>query len=537
MELLTPQQIWKGYDPSALPLNTYVLTDEKSGNRRVITAYFSGPTTTDGVTRVFVRCIAPASKGRYPAVVFMPDAVRADAERSAEELAGLGYVVVVPDYAGTRENDFRYTIYPRSLGCANWKAERLDEYPSDLRFNCWSVWAEIGMRTVTYAAGLDFVDCERIAVVGAGIASSAALKAAALDRRIKCAVTLYSNGKKDTHSDDPNYLTYKVALADEAYAPMVRVPLLMMIASNDTDGQTDDMSDLFSLIPEDSGSRLSVSERASRSIGGKQRENVRLWLDKYLRGSSAEIPSEPEVTASASERKLYYNVKADPACETELFVSRGTDEPALRNWSKAKLMLVGDGEYIAHADVYDAGEKIYAFANARLPGGMSVSSPITEKLPSQMGVDASPMTANRLIYDGDMGADDWTEYSPAGTSATPGTGSGPFGIGGVTASGELGTFKLGDPVYRGREGYLLQIMLYSEKPQFVTFKVTAEVRPGKYAEFTHTESVSPEDGWRKVTLEVTDFKSLSGICENWEKVFGMSIVAENPVIVASMLWV
>ena len=536
MELLTPQQIWKGCDPSALPLNVNMLTDVRRDGLREVTAYFSGPTTTDGVVRVFARCLAPAGKGRFPAVVLMPD-VGSDAENIAVRLADLGYAVVMPDYAGRRRDTFRYTVYPRSLVTSEWAPERLTEYPTDLRFNCWSVWAEIGMRAVTYAASLDFADGERVAVIGAGVASSAALKAAALDRRIKCAVMLYSNGRKDARSDDAACLTYKVALADEAYAPMVRVPLLMMIASNDSDGKADDMSDLFSLIPEETGSRLSVSERTNRTIGGAQQSNIRLWLDKYLRGGDCVVPAVPEVSAAASERKLYYNVKADPACETELFISRGTDAPALRNWSKAVLMLVGDGEYIARADVYDASEKIYAFANARLPGGISVSSPITEKLPSQLGVDATPMTTNRLIYDGDAGADDWTEYTRTDAS-TPETGSGPFGIGGVMATrGTLGTFKLGDPAYRGKEGYLLQIMLYSETAQFVTITVKAEIKAGKYAEFTHTESVSPEDGWRKITLEATDFKSPAGVCESWEKVFGLTLSADKTIIVASMLWV
>ena len=83
----------------------------------------------------------------------------------------------------------------------------------------------------------------------------------------------------------------------------------------------------------------------------------------------------------------------------------------------------------------------------------------------------------------------------------------------------------------------MQIMLYSETAQFVTITVKAEIKAGKYAEFTHTESVSPEDGWRKITLEATDFKSPAGVCESWEKVFGLTLSADKTIIVASMLWV
>lgn len=537
MELMTPQQIWKGYDASVLPLGISVLADRREGDMRVITAYFNGPTTTDGVVRVFSRCVVPAGKGKYPAVVFMPDVGRT-CDDDVMWLAKSGYAVIVPDYAGRRDDSPEYTIYPASLKNAEYSPERLTEYPADLRFNCWSVWAEIGMRTLSYAARLECVDGSRMAIIGEGVASSAALKASALDKRLACAITLYSSGHTaEDDNENPDCLTYKVALADAAYAPMVGTPLLMMIASNEADGSTDEMSDVYSLIPECADARLSISERTSHAIGVKQRADVGLWLKKYLCGEG-EIPSEPELTASASERKLYYNIKSDPACETELFVSRGTSEPPLRNWSKIKLMLVGEGEYIAHVDVYNVKEKIYAFVNSRLPNGMSVSSPICEKLPAQLGIAETPLTNNRLIYDGEMGIDDWSEEASMASSDTLSVVSGPFGIAGVSAaSGALRTFKLGDPVFRGKEGYLLQIMIYSPEAQDVTLTVTASVRGRKYAEFSHIVHIVPDDNWRKLTLEASDFKSPYGSCESWDEVFGVRISGSAPVIVASMLWV
>lgn len=536
MELMTPQQIWKGYDPSALPLNTDVLSDRRNGERRVLTAYFSGPTTTDGVVRVFARCFLPAGKKKYPVVVYMPEAGR-NADADAERLADAGYAVIVPDYAGKRDDSPYYTIYPKSLAFGNYAPERLTEYPSDLRFNCWNVWAEIGMRALSFAEQLDCADCSRMAVIGEGTASSAAIKAAAVDGRLSCAVTMFSGGIRAEKSDAPDCLAYKVALADAAYAPMVGVPLLMMIASNDADGKADEMSEVFSLIPGQTGSRLSVSERASGYIGFRQRGDVAMWLEKYLCGRG-EIPSSPELTASSSEHKLYYNIKTDPGCETELFVSRGVDAPALRNWSKTQLIVVGDGEYIAHADVYDVEEKIYAFVNARSSSGMSVSSPILEKLPAMLGITETPLTNSRLIYDGDMGADDWSEDASSATEETLCVREGPFGISGVSsAAGSLCTFKFGDPVFRGREQYLLQIMIYSESEQQVTFTVATASGGGKSGEFSHTETLSPGDNWRKLTLGASDFKSPFGVCESWEDVFGLKIVGKAPVIVASMLWV
>ena len=81
-------------------------------------------------------------------------------------------------------------------------------------------------------------------------------------------------------------------------------------------------------------------------------------------------------------------------------------------------------------------------------------------------------------------------------------------------------------------------LLANEKVVKVGAAINDDIRGlQKYAEFTHTESVSPEDGWRKITLEATDFKSPAGVCESWEKVFGLTLSADKTIIVASMLWV
>lgn len=80
-------------------------------------------------------------------------------------------------------------------------------------------------------------------------------------------------------------------------------------------------------------------------------------------------------------------------------------------------------------------------------------------------------------------------------------------------------------------------MIYSESEQQVTFTVATASGGGKSGEFSHTETLSPGDNWRKLTLGASDFKSPFGVCESWEDVFGLKIVGKAPVIVASMLWV
>lgn len=538
MEIVTPQLIWKGYDASVLPLNVSTVSKRVFEGVTVSDAYFNGSTVTDGVVRVSVRSFIPEKSGSIPVVVYMPDVSRSaeSAEEMCRRIADWGYIAVMPDYAGVRDDTYRYTLYPKSLSSANFSPECLTSYPDDARFNCWTVWAEIAMRSITYACSLGNADSERVAVIGEGVASSAAIMTAAVDGRPKCAITLFSARREMKLTSDDRELKYKVALDDAAYAPMIKIPLLMMIASNEEDGSADEMSEVFSLIPSESGSRLSVSERAVHSIGAKQRDNIKLWLKKYLTGKG-NIPDTPELTATGSEGKLYFNVKVHQPCLPDLFVSQNMPRAELRNWRKAEPVSVGENEYIARVDVYNIKEKVYAFVNTALPDGMSVSSPIYEKLPASLGVEQSGAEATRLIYEGDEGVDDWTDHA-SGVQETPlSSAEGPFGISGVCGS-SLATFKLGDPAFRGKDGYLLQMMIYSAKAQTVTLTVTADDgEKGDYSEYSCSVDLLPEDGWRKLTLGSEEFKSPFGVCENWADVVCLRINGDFPVIISGMLWV
>ncbi len=538
MEILTPQIVWKGYDASALPLGVSVLADTKSGGERTLLAYFNGPTTTDGVARVFVRCVLPSSRKPLPVVVYLPDAATPVSSVDCRELISRGYAAVIADWAGERADDPRYTLYPRSMSYADFRPERLTELPDDMRFNCRTVWAEIAMRALTFAAGLEGVDPERMALIGAGAGAGAALKALAVDPRPQCGALLFPSGAHPEESEGQDYLKYKVALTDEAYAPMIKRPVLMMLASNESDGSLDDMCEVFSLIPRSSNPRLSISARADHSVGAEQRGDIAAWLDLYLRGKGS-APASPELTASCSECVLYYNVKAPAGSTPELYVAQGRPQPAYRNWRKGKLIVVGEDEYIARTDIYDVKAPVYAFATATMPeGGMSLSTPVLVRTPALLGVAQTPAPSARLLYDGEMGTDDWIARSAAGEENRLVMRAGPFGIEGVSDErGDMFTFKPGDKWSGGAEGALLQIMIYSPEAQDAEFIATAPDEDGEPEEFSHTVRLDPCDGWRKLTLRSEDFKSPGAVCPEWPSIVSLGVRSASPVVIASMLWV
>lgn len=541
MELLTPQLMWKGYDPSILPLATSILSDKTEGGKRFLTARFNGSFSTDGVSRVYVRAVLPIGK-QSPTVIFAPDAYQSVNSVSIDAYTSAGYGVIVVDYAGERDDDPYYTIYPRSMEYANFKPEQLFTLPTDLRFNCWNTWAETLMRAVTFASSLVEVDSTRIAVVGEGVGSASALKSASVDERIKCVATLYTSSFTTNELSEQDRLTYQVAFSKEAYAPLVKVPTLMLVASNEQDDSIDDVFSTYERIPPSTGSLLSVSERTSHALAHKQKNNLKNWLHKHLSGEG-DFPTPPTFTLTAEERKLTFNITLPQGLsEPELFVAPYERAGALRNWRLYKPTRRGD-VFVAKVDVYDVKKPIIAFVNAVQKGvkGLSVTSNAIIKTPGLLGVDETPITNNRLVYSGEMGKDDWIVMSDNVKKNMLSVMKGPFGINGVSSStGNLSTFKIGDPASSGKNGWILQLMVYSMEEQDVSFVVTeciSDEDKTKYVEFTRAERLYPADNWRTLNLSERDFKSSYGGQLNWDDAVYLQVKSDSPIAIARVLWV
>ena len=66
------------------------------------------------------------------------------------------------------------------------------------------------------------------------------------------------------------------------------------------------------------------------------------------------IPATPLLTAKASERKLYYEVKVDHpewVREVNLYYSYGEEKGEYRNWIRLPLERVSESEYLVRAEV------------------------------------------------------------------------------------------------------------------------------------------------------------------------------------------
>ncbi len=453
MELMTPQILWRDFDTQA-PFDETVLRFVFEEGIKIKEFYFSGLRTKDGVVRIFARYYHKSDD--LPTIVFF-----GDTDDELEIPSDCKYNLLRADYVGVKTNKNRGTVYPYSL-CDAQSSGIYDKV--DPRESRWYAWASVAMYTALYAQK----NCGngKVGMVGVGEGGSLVWKLSACVG-VDAGVTLYSTGYEPEIDD----LNYRACLDNRSYAPLLRFPVMEIVSSNEQDGSIDFMSEIFSAIKR-TDCRFYVNERSDHTLGAAGRRNVEQWLEHFLDGKG-KLPEMPALKCYESGGKLYYEVKyAGAPDEINFLSSVGNIHGAVRNWSNAKLQKLEDG-YLTTIEVSDADATINAFVNIS-EFGYRVSSVLSSRVPSKMGITSKEVKRNRLIYDGDMGIDDWTLIS----SEKPVMQNGPFGISGVQAKMPLITFKLADMRYRGVEGGILQIMLCTLVDQTIDLVISDAQQAG-----------------------------------------------------------
>lgn len=522
MEIASPNSLWKDYDVAALPLNESALSDKIENGIRVREFYFDGFTTVDGRVRAYLKIAENCdAKG---AVLYLSDK-NGDDKLLVNTLYNRGYTVASLDYLGESDVSPRFTLYPKSLSACNARGRDEFDAPDDALHSCWYIWTCVARRATLLLKKL-YSD-KNIFALGCGLGGGTVYKLSVFDDGLTACATLLSVLPKVVGTDNP-IINYRASLDNSAYATFCKVPLFMAVASNDEDGSLDSMSELADATA--SLKRLCIVERAF-SGGVKV---VYGSLDSFFAACAAgdsDFPI-PEITATNSENNLYFNIaiKGDTAGfeSPTLYTAFSVENPSHRNWAKIPIVSLGGGEYIAHINVVDNNNPVYAFVNFSDADGNTVSSSVSETIPKTLGIPSRQAVSHRMIYDGSMGRDVWTSPN-GGTIAVK---QGPFDIDGIYCdTHSLATFKLGDPLFRINDDALLQIMV-SGKPQKLNITITKESEP-----YSCQIEITDADNWQKLLLTHLDFKSVGGPLTDWSRVIMLEFTSDEEFIISSVLWV
>lgn len=539
MEIITAQTLWKDYNPRNIPLGETVLNTEYTETYSVKHVYFNGEATGDGCTRIYARLYSPAAIPSGASVVLMNDIETPFDLTYIELLLGCGYTVLALDYAGKREGG-RFTIYPETLKRANFFTADSGFYtlPSNPRLSCWYVYASVMLRGFVYLENQPDLDGNRICFFGVRRGAIQVYKAAYLMPEAACAVALFNSSVVeglDLSSDDA--MVYNACLASTTYAPLVKVPLYILESSNNHECSLFHTNALYKFASEQC--RLYIADHSDNTLGSNHIKSLVSFING-LCFSHNSLPLRPELNARNSDRALYYEVRIfDPSelDSVKLYYSYGSAEGAYRNWSRLNLERVSEDEYIAKADVYLLKDETSAFVTAVYRNGLALSSEIVTKTPYLMGVAAKEIVKSRLVYDTDMGTDDWMITRGNGVSGEITVTEGANGIEGVTSSvNSITTLKIGDVHTCGAQDSLLQLLVYSRSMQTITIDVTCRTENG-YAVFTAKKRPDTFGEWSKITLSADEFKSTEGPMVGWNNAVSITLDSEDELLINSLLWI
>ena len=535
--------LWNDYDRSLVPLEVSEIASFETDYGVEKHIYFNGEATPTGCTRIYARYITPKTKTDKLVLILADPETDID-KLEITEFARKDKAILIADYAGNVFDHARYTMYPLSLSFANYSQEKLYEVTESLQLNPHYIWTTVCLRSLTFAQSEGYT---RVGMVGISLGGALTLRAAAISDFPTCAASFFSPGFFP-QSDDPELKTLAVSFDVSGYAPILKAPFLHICCSNDIDSSLDSISKLscrtsdkdILYISKKSESYcennlLYISPRADRSFSQDSILNLQYFIEHYFDKDKEEVSSIAPIfdfDISGGDNKMYFSMKCDTVLsDVKVYVSHGVSNSAYRNWRTLPIEKIGENEYMGYTEVYSAESPIYSFVTVTTEEGFMYSSQVQTKIPSSLKIRPTSIVKRRLIYDSEMGIDD---FFTDNETVKPQIKEGPFSISGISSDCGLCTYKLGDVAYSGEADSVLQFLIFSPVEQDIKFSVTDCDQFNTYSTVKH---ISPNTDWTKIMISSSELRSKDGTFPGWDKIIFIRIKSNEEIIISSMLWV
>ena len=529
MRLLTPTEIWEGFNPVKDGTETSIISSREKDNLVTTDVFFTSEKTASGRVRVYAR-ISYDSRWRdaRPALILLPSH---DENRRFDDitvsLVKAGYVVCLCDYLGRRNGDNPHTTYPDEYSYAQAPEcfSHLYSLTTTGRETPWFRWAKAARRAITMISELRYVDSERIGIMGVDLGAQIAWQAAGMDGRVRALVPIngggylwrrgtprFPGGDRELPSDDEER-AYSAGVGAETYAKFVSCPTYFIVSSNSSNTDVDRAGDILSLVPAQSKVLLIVRGSASQ-ISMTAFDSLILWLRKNFAHDSAPVRM-PDISFRTEENTLYLHLKCScPPATVSAYYSSGEPVSFARTWTPLSApQITGEDEYVYRVPTPSPDDLTVAFATVSTPDGMMFSSRVAGIIPADSGITAAAdknTAKSRVVYSGSMGTglfwvttDDFF-LDESVLSAK----NGPFGITGAgTSKGTLVLCRTSYEDFSSSKNAVLQMDIYSAVPKEITFTFVA------YPDLTRYECrvrLTGGDFWQKVSICAADCKCESG---------------------------
>lgn len=524
----TAAELWHGYDPTALPLDSEVVREVSVDGITLRTIRYTSEIVAGFAVRIVAYHGFRPGHGRMPAILHVHGGGQNANAEYVKLWASRGYAVLSINWGGrpleNRESNERTDWGP--LPYAQNSTDQASVYRTDEpRKNSWYHWTIAARRGISFLAAQPEVDPERIGMYGISMGGRLAWLIAGTDARLRCAVSIYGATRMDEPVpgvDGSEFVpslrgntTWRAALDARAYAPMIRRPFLYLSATDDFYGRMDQTEKTLAEIPGPSVWRV-YAPHFSHHVPDRYAVALEHWMAGWLQDRTP-WPSPPTLRLSITRRvDAEVSVPASESVrQVDVLYSTGRF-PQSRHWRTVPAS-AESGRWHATLPLTERGETLRAFANVTLASGLVLSTAVQEVSPEALasaGVEANDPRST-LIDDFSRGAEDW--FVPeAGADVLIGRRNyfrdQPRGLAWnpeARSAWRYFTRKVGDPKWRGPDGAGLRVSLTTSSPNGVWVVAVAnyESQPRPTRVYAARAAVSGR-GDEVVSIALKDFREI-----------------------------
>ena len=394
--------LWKDVDARKDALETKVLKEWRENGVVCRYVIFKVGTFKGADSRIAAFYCFPEGAKKVPAFVWAHGGgQRADRERGLY-FAKQGYATVDINWGGRemvegiKENTDWGNVdpsqgpqfYPKAFRAV--KSNFLpDEHTIDSvvspRNGNWFLLTYAGRRAITFLEQQPEVDPEKIGFTGFSMGGNIT-SYVAIDSRLKAVVPMVG-GTGFISSEFPGipqgHLRPSAApysghvelfantMESQSYYPQVKVPVLVLTASDDFHGIVDRAYTCMDLLPHKDW-RVSLKMHYSHNLGSEQWIMINQWFDKYLKGEPINIPktAESSLALKPETHAAVFAVKPDqPGQLKALDIYYSYDpNPQSRFWKLASSVQHEGDTWSAKLPLH-SGLPLFVFANCTYPLG------------------------------------------------------------------------------------------------------------------------------------------------------------------------
>jgi dienelactone hydrolase len=556
----TPEQLWAGYDPRALPIEGEVAKEEVVDGVVLRTIYYTSEVTDGFKVRVVAYYGFPVGGKNLPAVMHLHGGGQNAMAEYVKFFAQRGYACLSVNWGG------RPLEGKPENGRTDWGPLRYNQNGADTgslytveptpRSNSWYHWAIAGRRGLSFLEQQPEVDAGRLGMFGVSMGGQITWLIAGTDHRLRCASSVFGLAllyEPLPGIDGSEYVVqlkdrplWRTALDPFAYAPRVGCPFLYLSATNDIHGRMDMIDRTLRAMPAEHWQTYAL--HMNHRAGPAEAPALEKWLDRWLKGGAA-WPRPPELAMvpdhgtgtmharlalpdSPAVRDVTMHYSADPYPQSRFWRTITPDR--------------APGVWTAVLPLTTTAQGLQAFANVHYESGLTLSTPFVRLDAAGLaaaGVRATDVPTS-LIDDFARGAEDWFNVDTGANALLSEkefyrtVAAGPRAPGGITwnpaVAGDWKFFtrKVGDAKWRGPAGSALRIDLSAERANKLVVVLSRNyVRPPA-KELVYAATVPLRGGrTESVVIRPADFKNIDEgpALADWADVNVLGLVGRHVV--------